>query len=401
MKSLFKYFFYFISVAALLAAGLVAYLTWFQPSFYFPKWGSETFTANQLQILTKADIEFISKTIMENHPGPHNSLDPEFNKTLKLANQDVLDSIDKVKTLEDHNEVLQKYAKHFNDSHLNISAPVKLRKAPADFYQVKKFELKEFMPQVTWVTLPTFDPNNQQQNELNKIIAQLPNYRDHKLLIFDLRGNGGGDSYWGTKILGALFGDDYAHEKISAMDQNVYVDWRVSTENLAYLSDLINRLKKQYGNKSEGAILRQKLYDGMFAAQQEGIPLYSERDEANTRSSENNQNLCHAKIIAIIDRQCGSACLRFIDELKSLNHPVKLWGQRTGADSLYMQARTVALPSKLGHLSFPMKVYRNRKRGDNEPYRPDVEFVGDIKNTPEVEQWVKENWLDISAEKVE
>ena len=37
LKRLLKYFLYFISGAAILAAGLVAYLIWFQPAFYFPK----------------------------------------------------------------------------------------------------------------------------------------------------------------------------------------------------------------------------------------------------------------------------------------------------------------------------------------------------------------------------
>lgn len=68
---------------------------------------------------------------------------------------------------------------------------------------------------------------------------------------------------------------------------------------------------------------------------------------------------------------------------------VKLFGQTTGADSLYMQAREVALPSKLGHLILPMKVYRNRPRKNNEPYHPDVEFIGNIKDTKAVEEWVK------------
>ncbi len=365
-------------------------------SFFEEKLGHKIFTADQLQTLAKSDIEFITKTIMENHPGPYNELDPEFNKTLNFAHQEALDSINKVKTIEDHDEVMQKYAKHFNDSHLNISTEVKLKNAPQDFFQVKNFELKEFMPKTAWITIPTFNPNNQQQDDLNKIIEQLPNYRKHKLIIFDLRGNTGGDSYWGTKILEALLGDDYVNEKINNMDKNVYVDWRVSKDNLNYFSDLIKNLKKEFGNNSEGVIQRQKLYDAMAIYLKKDIPLLCDRDEVSTLSK-NNQNLCRAKIIVLTDKYTGSASLRFIDELQSLNHSIKLFGQTTGADSLYMQARTIDLPSKLGYLSIPMKVYRNRPRGNNEPYHPDVEFIGDIKNTKAVEQWVKENWQKIVA----
>lgn len=360
---------------------------------------NKSYSPDQLKALAKTDIEFITKTIMENHPGPYNELDPGFNKTLNFAHQEALNSIDKVETLEDHNEIMQKYAKHFNDSHFNIFTTVKLSKAPANFYQIKKFELKEFMPKVVWITLPTFWPE-QQQNELNKIIEQLPNYRNYKLIIFDLRGNTGGNSNWGTKIIRTLFGYDYAKEKVNNMDKSVYIDWRVSKDNLTYLSDLVKNLKKEFGNNSEGVIQRQKLHDEMATHLKKDIPLLCERDEAST-VSKNNQNLCHAKIIVLTDKYTGSASLRFIDELKSLNHPVKLFGQTTAADNLYIDTRTVELPSKLGHLNFPLKVYRNRPRGNNEPYHPDVEFVGNIKDTKAVEQWIKENSQYMIAEKIE
>lgn len=48
---------------------------------------------------------------------------------------------------------------------------------------------------------------------------------------------------------------------------------------------------------------------------------------------------------------------------------VILIGKTTKADRLYMELRTVELPSKLGIFSFPIKD-RNRNRGDNIQHIP-------------------------------
>ena len=55
-----------------------------------------------------------------------------------------------------------------------------------------------------------------------------------------------------------------------------------------------------------------------------------------------------------------------------------------------MDVRRIELPSKIGYLQIPLKVYRNRLRGHNQPYQPDIVYEGDIKDTPAVEAWLKQ-----------
>ena len=52
-----------------------------------------------------------------------------------------------------------------------------------------------------------------------------------------------------------------------------------------------------------------------------------------------------------------------------------------------MEQRTVPLPSGLGDFSFPIKVYRNRIRQDNQPYNPDIEV--DTQDTENLELMIK------------
>jgi hypothetical protein len=53
-----------------------------------------------------------------------------------------------------------------------------------------------------------------------------------------------------------------------------------------------------------------------------------------------------------------------------------------------MEVRTVDLPSGLGTFSYPIKVYRNRSRGDNVPYMPNIEC--DVTDMQKLIRCVKE-----------
>lgn len=55
-------------------------------------------------------------------------------------------------------------------------------------------------------------------------------------------------------------------------------------------------------------------------------------------------------------------------------------GKTTSADSLYMELRSIPVPSGKGFLNIPTKVYRNRPRGHNVPYVPDIPCNNDTIN---------------------
>jgi hypothetical protein len=56
---------------------------------------------------------------------------------------------------------------------------------------------------------------------------------------------------------------------------------------------------------------------------------------------------------------------------------------------VYMEVRSLPLPSGSGNFSFPIKVYRNRPRLDNEPYSPNIEFK-DVHNTAALQSFIIE-----------
>lgn len=63
-------------------------------------------------------------------------------------------------------------------------------------------------------------------------------------------------------------------------------------------------------------------------------------------------------------------------------------GLPTYADSVYMELRQIELPSGIARMGTPIKVYRNRPRGNNQPYVPTHRFAGNILDTPALETWI-------------
>ncbi len=97
-----------------------------------------------------------------------------------------------------------------------------------------------------------------------------------------------------------------------------------------------------------------------------------------------------AKIVVIIDAFCMSATLDFIDTLKSIDQNIILLGESTDADSVYMEIRIADLPSGKGQFQFPIKMYRNRLRGHNVPYVPDMPYPQTITLPAEKDAWLLE-----------
>jgi hypothetical protein len=64
-------------------------------------------------------------------------------------------------------------------------------------------------------------------------------------------------------------------------------------------------------------------------------------------------------------------------------------GRETSADTVYMDVREADLPSGLAQLAIPMKVWRGRQRGNNEPQRPAHVFDGDMTDTRALQAWIR------------
>ncbi|HSR51689.1 MAG TPA: S41 family peptidase [Acidobacteriota bacterium] len=253
---------------------------------------------------------------------------------------------------------------------------------------------------MTWVSLPSFGPRTPEEfDALNEIIERLPEYRDSKLLVFDVRGNGGGNSQWGSNLVRQFWGRDFAsHVQSQSAGNPVYAEWRVSRENIDYLKGLLPALEKRFGSEAEVTEMVRQTSQGMDQALEQGRDLFHLGPDASSPSpaAPEPANPVKAQVVLLTDGRCASACLDFADEVL-LMPGVMHAGFPTSADTLYMDVRSVRLPSDNGRLVIPLKVYRNRRRGNNQPYVPQLRFEGDLSDTQALQEWLRDK-LEISRD---
>ncbi|WP_462163668.1 S41 family peptidase [Pseudoalteromonas xiamenensis] len=255
----------------------------------------------------------------------------------------------------------------------------------------KKFAFETVAPKQYWASFPSFSPNDKQLSTLRTTIHELAEVSSAaERIIIDVRGNGGGNSEWGVEIAKALYGESFIESHLQQNPDNSYALWRVSSDNTEYLKQILPQLEIEFGKDSamyaDFSTLAQDMSDALQKNQQ-FVKQGSSTPQNQTISPSLVNTKTQAHIIFLTDSRCSSACLDFADlllKLPNVNHV----GQETGADTVYMEVRVVALPSRLGMFSLAQKVYRGRQRLHNESYVPTYNFSGDIEDTKQLKTWI-------------
>jgi len=259
--------------------------------------------------------------------------------------------------------------------------------------KLRKFNIDEFENNSYWISLPTFVLNTQEKkNDLKQVIEQLKEVNHStSLVVFDVRGNGGGSSAWGVEVAKALYGEPYINSARKRNPNNSYALWRASSDNYEYLNNkLLPYLEKQVGKESRRFRNISGLSQRMKQALLNGTKLVPQTSKKIKKNSSISLDISYgnqAAVVLLTDSNCFSACLDFADLLLKLPNVIHM-GQETGADTVYMETRFLDLPSGLGGFSLAQKVYRNRLRKHNESYKPDYLFNGDIRDTEKVQNWL-------------
>jgi len=324
------------------------------------------------------DLDFIYKEILENHPGVYNEEDPEFLKNLDNSYTMAKSSLKKYLSHANSKIIISEFMKGFNDTHLGVHWFNNSSKK--NDTGAKNFFILEPSKQVVWITLPTFSLSAKEEKDFINIVKKLVELRTKKYIVFDLRKNQGGNSDYGSQIINALFGKGYAQQKRCLNNKNIFIDWRVSFDNLNHISFLLKKYPTSVWRNVER---------GIKIGLKRGDFLYREYPDKSCTSIKNINSKFHSNVIVITDSCNVSAALDFIDELKMMTNKVILIGKETKADRLYMELRSVPLPSGSGNFFFPIKVYRNRLRLDNESYAPNIKFEN-IQDTSELEKFIVE-----------
>jgi hypothetical protein len=98
-------------------------------------------------------------------------------------------------------------------------------------------------------------------------------------------------------------------------------------------------------------------------------------------------NPVQGRVVVLIDGGCTGGCLDVLDLLTNLPN-VTLAGAPTGADSIFIEATDLRLPSNYGDLSYGHKAWATRERGHNVPYTPQATYSGNPADEAAVRAWV-------------
>jgi hypothetical protein len=253
-----------------------------------------------------------------------------------------------------------------------------------------RFELRRFGSRGYWISAPSFAGGDSATvAALQALIAEIRSnaetLRVADVIVFDVRGNGGGDSRFGDEIAAALWG----HEFIAQVRPHAAgVDWRVSAGNVRFLRNVnLRRVEERLGADAPHTVEYARFVAEMEAALGRGGPLLRQSPDTGESSDSAFPNPVRARVVLLTDSRCFSACLDFADLLLSIEGVVHA-GRETSADAVYIDNRSERLPSGEGRLGFSMKVYRGRPRGHNQSYVPRWRWNGRMDDTAGLERWL-------------
>jgi hypothetical protein len=260
----------------------------------------------------------------------------------------------------------------------------------------RTFEARRLDDGTRWFAIPSF--NGDPQSDAGKALpALLEDMRKNRAalaaaprIVLDLRGNGGGSSDWPRQIAEILWGRGAVERRPPA---KVAVDWRVSRTNLEWI-------ETTYAKRAAGRVLSpqerrwfESVIKGLTGALARGEGLWRHGADGTVQDKvgqagpgETPPPPLTGPVYLVTDAYCASACLDAVDLWRAMR-AVHV-GQTTSADTLYMEIRQLRLPSGIAAVSMPMKVYRGRPRGSNQPVEPAHAFTGDIADTPALERWI-------------
>ncbi|WP_431256223.1 S41 family peptidase [Roseateles chitinivorans] len=207
-----------------------------------------------------------------------------------------------------------------------------------------------------------------------------------RAVVLDTRGNNGGNAMVGFRVLQALL-----KERTPADDGASKATWRVSGIARDALVERLAMAARLEGADGPTLRLVAELLRGMNEALARGDATLPQPDDTPAQDPRPEGRAFGGQLVLLTDSHCASACLDFADLVRRVPGVMHA-GLPTSGDTRYMDITVRQLPSGAS-LALPLKVWRGRPRGDNEPLVPRFPYAGDIGDTAAVQAWVRDKVL--------
>lgn len=204
---------------------------------------------------------------------------------------------------------------------------------------------------IAFVRIPTFRSvggNRQNFVDVAREVVALCARPGIEQIVFDLRGNTGGDSTIGIEMSSIIFGSALVNKAMATLSRPV--TWRCSHRNLAHIQWLLDG---GIDLSEAGLKWLRGVHRSMALGLNDGQDFVVENVVSNMTGYYPGIAAPTSPMV-IIDGRCASATLDFIYLLKSMG-PVTLLGEPSSAELLFTELNRMQLPSKAAWIYSSMK----------------------------------------------
>jgi len=231
-----------------------------------------------------------------------------------------------------------------------------------------------------WVGMPDFDGAHSGA-AYEALYPKLAALAKPDWIVFDLRGNGGGNSNWGQRALAALYGQAYADQLGGGGASGKY---------LVASPASVERLKRNMGlpeyadSKESNRAALVKVEAALLAGQK--LALVDGEADSTALTAPTWPRPRGPRIAAVIDRTCFSSCMAFLLYLRATGDAVVM-GEPTVGYSPFGEITALDLPSGHGRIAFPTAWFKSTQ-GTREPFNPDIPYIGNMADDAALMKWV-------------
>ncbi len=238
-----------------------------------------------------------------------------------------------------------------------------------------------------WISLPTLAPTGaavQAMEELRQMVDAAPADAD---IVFDLRGNGGGNSFLVRGFAVTLYGEPLVAWGEGQLYSGIPDAMRASPANRDHFQSFRDALGVSRPDDPGLARYLDTILAALDTAIAAGEPLAHLGEPSEPVRTDPPPSPHAGQVFVIIDGRVFSSALLFVDLLRAIDD-VTLVGWPTRAHGLYGEIRQVALPSGWAWMSLSTKAFLSAAPGRQDAIAPDLAWDGEIADTAALEAWV-------------
>ena len=268
---------------------------------------------------------------------------------------------------------------------------LRARQAPLRPKYEDAFSIRPFAGEDgAWVRLPSFEVHGEQAAAFTRVIAEAPSLRDKKLIVIDLRANGGGPYQWFMGFLRSLYGEAFTnyHARERLKIQGVYLDTGQFNSNKEQNQKSVDTNDRA---PADPVLEATEANFTSFAGRYGQRLQRSQRVPANFREEPTGpppENPVHGAVVVLTDNGSASAVNSFLDEVKHFPNVTQI-GTEPMPDRRSGSPMPYTLSSGNGTVYLPYMTRDYRSRNDNQEHVPAFSYAGDIRDNKAVMEWVQ------------